>query len=218
MTELEHAITHIKTRADAWAVKEVTEALQSISERLDKALSQEPCEDAEQIDYHDDFATALKKINDYEMTRDERVAISILNAYKEGYESAIEDYKQEPCDDAISRKDAKEIIAKNDETDGTVPIFTGKIVQQMLDSLPSVTPIEVIHRDRTVQDFVDKCLECGRIRKGHWIKGEEWCETVGGFERWGNDYTCSECGLPLERYTLTDFCPNCGAKMESEDE
>ena len=42
MTELEHAIKHIKTRADAWAVKEVTEALQSISERLDKALSQEP--------------------------------------------------------------------------------------------------------------------------------------------------------------------------------
>ena len=46
MTELEHAIIHIKTRADAWAVKEVTEALQSISERLDKALSQEPCTDA----------------------------------------------------------------------------------------------------------------------------------------------------------------------------
>ena len=45
MTELEHAIKHIKTRADAWAVKEVTEALQSISERLDKALSQEPCDE-----------------------------------------------------------------------------------------------------------------------------------------------------------------------------
>ena len=46
MTKLEHAIKHIKTRADVWAVKEVTEALQSISERLDKALSQEPCDDA----------------------------------------------------------------------------------------------------------------------------------------------------------------------------
>lgn len=38
MTNLEHAIKHIKTRADAWAVKEVTEALQSISERMDKAV------------------------------------------------------------------------------------------------------------------------------------------------------------------------------------
>lgn len=46
MTELEHAIKHIKTRADAWAVKEVTEALRSISVRMDKALSQEPCDDA----------------------------------------------------------------------------------------------------------------------------------------------------------------------------
>jgi len=34
MTELEHAIKHIKTRADVWAVKEV-----------EKALSQEPCAD-----------------------------------------------------------------------------------------------------------------------------------------------------------------------------
>lgn len=67
---------------------------------------QEPCADAEQIDYHDDFATALKKINDYEMTRDERAAISILNAYKVGYESGMEDLEQEPCDDAISREDA----------------------------------------------------------------------------------------------------------------
>ena len=35
MTELERAILHIKTRADAWAVKEI-----------EKALSQEPCDDA----------------------------------------------------------------------------------------------------------------------------------------------------------------------------
>lgn len=35
MTELERAILHIKTRADAWAVREV-----------EQALSQEPCDDA----------------------------------------------------------------------------------------------------------------------------------------------------------------------------
>ena len=29
-------------------------------------LSQEPCDDAEQIDYHDDFETASRKIHDYE--------------------------------------------------------------------------------------------------------------------------------------------------------
>ena len=46
--ELEHAIKHIKTRADAWAVKIVEEA-----------LSQEPCNDAISRDM------ALKKMADY---------------------------------------------------------------------------------------------------------------------------------------------------------
>jgi hypothetical protein len=81
------------------ALIEAISTLESSSEKSNKS-----CEDAEQIDYHDDFATALKKINDYEMTRDERVAISILNAYKEGYESAMEDYKQEPCDKALDNE------------------------------------------------------------------------------------------------------------------
>lgn len=49
-TELDKAIRHIKTRADAWAVKVVTEALQSISERMDKALSQEPTEKPMTVD------------------------------------------------------------------------------------------------------------------------------------------------------------------------
>lgn len=35
MTELEHAIKHIKTRADAWAVKEVEKALEKL-ERWEK--------------------------------------------------------------------------------------------------------------------------------------------------------------------------------------
>ena len=37
------------------------------------------------------------------MTRDERAAISILNAYKVGYESGMKDLEQQPCRDAISR-------------------------------------------------------------------------------------------------------------------
>ena len=43
--ELESAIRHIKTRADAWAVKEVTDALQDISERI------EPCDKYLNKDY-----------------------------------------------------------------------------------------------------------------------------------------------------------------------
>lgn len=50
MTDLERAILHINTRADAWAVKEI-----------EKALSQEPCDDAisraKVLEMITDFAT-----------------------------------------------------------------------------------------------------------------------------------------------------------------
>lgn len=87
MTELEHAIKHIKTRADAWAVKEVTEALQSISERL------EPCTDAVSRE-------AVMKIVDEEW---------ICNADYD-FRSLVESIEKlpsvnpQPCDDAVSRE------------------------------------------------------------------------------------------------------------------
>lgn len=61
-----------------------------------KALSQQPCDDAEQIDYHDDFATALKKINDYEMTRNERAVCDI---------EQIKDEYKTPCSLCRHRED-----------------------------------------------------------------------------------------------------------------
>lgn len=93
------------------------------------------------------------------MTRNERAAISILNAYKEGYESAIEDYKQEPCDDAISREaviktlhdtifqffdvcgdDEETLMSDKDEFLLTI----NKAISNNIKALPSVTqkPIE----------------------------------------------------------------------------
>ena len=60
--------------------------------------------------------------------------------------------------DLIKREDAKEIIAKNDETDGTVPIFTGKMVQQMLDSLPSVEQDRPIDCEKC--EVGNPCLYC----------------------------------------------------------
>lgn len=70
------------------------------------------------------------------MNREERVAISILNAYKEGYESAIEDYKLQPCDDAISRKDAIKALQN-------VVCISAAIKSRMIgaiEELPSVKP------------------------------------------------------------------------------
>lgn len=110
-----------------------------------------------EIDYHDDFATSLKKINDYEMTRDERAAISILNAYKVGYESGMEDLEQEPCDDAISRILKKMWNCRGKHTTSIDKVAMEQIIR---DELPSVTQkSKTGHWILTDDDFV-YCSEC----------------------------------------------------------
>ena len=42
------------------------------------------------------------------------------------------------------------------------------------------------------------------VRHGHWIE----CN-------YGLTFECSECKYPTE-YSLTDYCPNCGAKMDGD--
>ena len=42
------------------------------------------------------------------------------------------------------------------------------------------------------------------VRHGHWIE----CN-------YGLTFECSECKYPTE-YNLTDYCPNCGAKMDGD--
>ena len=43
------------------------------------------------------------------------------------------------------------------------------------------------------------------VRHGHWIE----CN-------YGLTFECSKCKYPTE-YSLTDYCPNCGAKMDGDD-
>lgn len=43
------------------------------------------------------------------------------------------------------------------------------------------------------------------VHHGHWVE----CN-------YGLTFECSECKYPTE-YSLTDYCPNCGAKMDGEN-
>lgn len=61
--------------------------------------------------------------------------------------------------------------------------------------------------------FVDIFLACVKVfptadvapvRHGHWTE----CN-------YGLTFECSECKYPTE-YNLTDYCPNCGAKMDGD--
>lgn len=49
---------------------------------------------------------------------------------------------------------------------------------------------------QTVADVVE-------VKHGHWIEDNEF-------------FRCSECGL-LTDFRLSNFCPNCGAKMDGKD-
>ena len=48
-------------------------------------------------------------------------------------------------------------------------------------------------------------------KKGKWIATENEEMNIAG-------YYCSCCDLPMETEEKTDYCPNCGAKMEDENE
>ena len=206
-----------------------------------KALSQQPCDDAEQIDYHDDFATALKKINDYEMTRNERAAISILNAYKEGYESAIEDYKQEPCDVSVSEKEPNEITEEV-----TLRFFKNSLKvrwhdfviynvewlkknwQMEMEIVCGVKPCDDAISREAVLDLLATRVPNPYYENVFRAVGEltpvtqksgKWNEYYTSQK--GNDvFNCKECGhtfVVMQGKDNMNYCPNCGAKMESEE-
>lgn len=65
-------------------------------------------------------------------------------------------------------------------------------------------------KDRSVQDFVDKCRECGKQKTGHWIDDE-----------FGSK--CSCCGIhthldKFDRPMKFKYCSMCGAKMVDPQE
>ena len=60
--------------------------------------------------------------------------------------------------------------------------------------------LEIIKRQQAEQPSAD----VAPVRHGHWIE----CN-------YGLTFECSECKYPTE-YNLTDYCPNCGAKMDGD--
>ena len=121
--------------------------------------------------------------------------------FKKDLERALTQYfSKEPCD-AISREDVEAQISEwvvlreyVDEEDR----FTVKKLHKRIQKLPSVQP----------------------SRKGHWIR---WREDFEYIERGVTESVphcqCSECKKEYDPHTtqFINFCPNCGAEMESEE-
>lgn len=87
-----------------------------------------------------------------------------------------------------------------------------------------------LHENKQAFDMAIKALEqepCEGCDYKEWLKGEVEPKTGHWIEKEGFDgdtyYNCSECGESWTTIAGTPwnngmkYCPNCGAKMESED-
>lgn len=134
----------------------------------------------------------------------------------EALNRAIKLLEQEPCGDAISRKAVLNTLDFTDKfLDETRTVESYKtLLEECYKNLPSVTPT---HTDRTVQDFVDRCRECGK-QKTKWIPvSEKLPEEDGDYLLWGkidedeDEYTfigsydsgCEEFGIWQEQFDRT---------------
>lgn len=62
-------------------------------------------------------------------------------------------------------------------------------------------PIAVVRQN--IEDA--PTIDAEPVRHGHWIKMFE-------------SYACSECYCPADKESLSDYCPDCGAKMDEVSE
>ena len=169
---------------------EAQKCLHHIAEnmRMDKSISEEGYE------YFQQAIKALDMVDEFEKAQ--IITGGRLNGRTYAYKCGLEDgkrkaLKQEPCGDAISRQAAIEKIHWLG-LDNDTAIMCDLTIR----TLPSVNPQEPSDISNEQEP-----------KTGHWI----WC--VGS-------HKCSNC----EEYTcfshkeMLRYCPNCGAKMESEVE
>lgn len=113
------------------------------------------------------------------------------------------DMKQEPCEDAIDRAEAiTEIMmfagnVKSDEEDVYIKVSDAV---QLLRELPPVTP---------------------QPKMGKWMRKTkvDGVYDIAGVKTWGIKCQCDRCDFTttvIEDFGYYTYCPNCGAKMESE--
>jgi hypothetical protein len=130
----------------------------------------------------------------------------------------IKTLEQEPCEDCVSRKSVldmckKEIdhISKNWQNyHSPSEAKSGfEYIAKNIYDLPPVTPTHT----ETVTEFADRCVECGKQKKGKWIYHEKSVST--GFKDL-RECSCCKCYFRWEM-PRNSYCPNCGAEMESEE-
>jgi hypothetical protein len=110
----------------------------------------------------------------------------------EAIEIAIEALKKQPCEDCVSRKllsdNICEGISCNECSFNEIDGECGCLLQKRFDELPSVQPTRPT---------------------GHWIVS---------YPDGARVFKCNQCNKYADIHHATDYCPNCGAKMQEEED
>jgi rubrerythrin len=137
-----------------------------------------------------------------EINENDNAVCYLTSEDNELIESAIEALEQEPCEDAISRKEALEALEQEEPLvwcDGADEIAAYNQWSSDVDTIKNIPSVQP------------------KPKTGHW-EPMWYGGYADGCPVW-EEWDCSECGYEhngLED-TLTNYCPNCGAKMESEE-
>ena len=70
---------------------------------------------------------------------------------------------------------------------------------------------ESLYRDKATLEIMDLCMEAADVAPV--VHG--WWEYIGTDEK-GHIFICSNCRNRIGLDAETDFCPNCGAKMDGD--
>jgi len=144
---------------------------------------------------------AIEIINRENDPNDKKVW-ELFPEYREALDMAIQALSQEPCEDAVSREELLKAIETWDKfgcdadtklvpyKDHYIPYIHYDDVIKAIKGMPSVTPSR--HKGQ-----------------GHWKEPKNPYDIDGTYYCY-----CSECECDANEQT--DFCPNCGAEMESK--
>lgn len=172
----------------------LTQAEKDYLDHAIEYLGQEPCEKTQMVD---------KSTFSQEQYR-----ADLQSAFDCGKASA------EPCKDCVSREFV-EIVVNYPPADLCAypeykgkPYFSIKYQENGKDYVGFGTyKIEIL--SQWLKEYFMSNIQPNQ-KMGRWL-------AVDNEDMYTVDYFCSECDLPLETAERTPFCPNCGAKMEVEE-
>jgi len=144
-----------------------------------------------------------KNLREYMRITDKNSEYKFLKGNYEALDMAIKALEQEPCEDSISRAEAQTEIEMNASRYAISKERGGMGQVEWSDQLIKVSDaVDIIRHLPPAQP---------KPKTGHW----EMCEDADGI--YG---VCDICGTDADftHYGKAyPYCPNCGAKMESED-